>query len=51
MMSREIPFEPDERCDCCGALGAFDFMGDFLCPNCVIITYGPLDDDKTQGDE
>ncbi len=33
-MSREIPFDIDEKCDECGAQGAYDFMGDCLCPKC-----------------
>ncbi len=33
-MNRDIPFEK-VICDGCGALGAFDFMGDFFCPKCL----------------
>lgn len=33
-MSREVVFKYDERCDVCGRLGAYDFMGDFLCADC-----------------
>jgi hypothetical protein len=33
-MSRSIDFEPDLKCDNCGAEGAFDFMGDALCSEC-----------------
>jgi hypothetical protein len=32
---RLVPFDPDMPCDACGQLGAFDFMGDGLCPNCL----------------
>ena len=32
---RDVPYEPNERCDNCGRLGAFDFMGDLLCPKCI----------------
>lgn len=35
MGSREVPFDKDEKCDLCGAVGAFDFMGDLLCPACA----------------
>jgi uncharacterized Zn finger protein (UPF0148 family) len=33
-MSRDVPFDEKEVCDKCGAPGAFDFMGDFFCPEC-----------------
>lgn len=32
-MTRDIPFEEGARCDVCGRMGAFDFMGDYLCAN------------------
>jgi hypothetical protein len=35
-MSRDIAFEEDAICDGCGAAGAFDFMGDFLCEKCLL---------------
>lgn len=35
MSDRPIPFESDKKCDNCGKLGAFDFMGDYLCPECA----------------
>jgi len=34
-MSRDIPFDPEEICDLCGEKGAFDFMGDLICPECL----------------
>jgi uncharacterized Zn ribbon protein len=34
-MSREVPFDPVAVCDDCGAKGAYDFMGDYLCPECA----------------
>lgn len=34
-MSRDVPFDKDAVCDQCGAVGAFDLMGDYLCPVCV----------------
>ena len=34
MSSKEVPFEPEEICDCCGKKGAYDFMGDILCSDC-----------------
>jgi hypothetical protein len=34
-MNREIEFEENAICDICGKKGAFDFMGDFLCPECA----------------
>jgi hypothetical protein len=33
-MTREIPFKESAICDNCGAEGAFDFMGDYLCGAC-----------------
>jgi len=33
-MSRDIDLEDDLVCDICGAKGAFDFMGDCICPKC-----------------
>lgn len=34
-MTREIPFKESAICDDCGAEGAFDFMGDYLCGACL----------------
>ena len=34
-MGREIPFDVKAKCDECGKLGAYDFMGDLLCPECA----------------
>jgi len=34
-MSREMPFDKDAVCDICGNAGAFDLMGDYLCPACL----------------
>lgn len=34
-MDREIPFEKDAKCDVCGKMGAFDFMGDYICERCL----------------
>jgi hypothetical protein len=33
--SREVPFDPEMVCDVCGKLGAWDFMGDGICPECM----------------
>jgi len=35
MSSRKIPFDENEKCDNCGKDGAFDFMGDFICGDCL----------------
>ena len=35
MGDREIPFDDDEVCDRCGAVGAYDLMGDCYCPQCM----------------
>ena len=34
-MSRDVPFDEEGICDRCGKKGAYDFMGDFLCPECA----------------
>jgi len=34
-MSRDVPFDDDAICDVCGKEGAYDFIGDYLCPECV----------------
>ena len=33
-MSRLVPFDSEEKCDFCDNIGAYDFMGDFLCIEC-----------------
>ena len=35
MSSRSVPFDPTAICDECGKRGAFDFMGDYYCENCI----------------
>ena len=35
-MSREIEFDENVVCDICGKKGAFDFMGDCFCPDCLV---------------
>ena len=35
MGSREFEYEPEAICDGCGAKGAFDIYGDYLCPECL----------------
>ena len=34
-MSREISFDKDAFCGICGHHGAYDVMGDFICPRCL----------------
>jgi len=34
-MSKDIRFYPEVQCDNCDAVGAFDFMGDYLCEKCI----------------
>lgn len=34
-MSRDVPFDREAICDECGKKGAYDFMGDFFCPECT----------------
>lgn len=33
-MSRDVPFNPNAKCDTCGRIGAYDFMGDYICTKC-----------------
>lgn len=35
MGDREIDLDPNAICDKCGSKGAFDLMGDCLCPKCL----------------
>jgi hypothetical protein len=35
MMDREIPYNENAECDLCGHIGAYDFMGDYLCDECI----------------
>ena len=34
-MSRDVPYDSDLICDNCGKPGAFDFMGDYYCNDCL----------------
>ena len=34
-MGRDVPYDPEDKCDVCGKLGAFDFMGDYICSDCL----------------
>lgn len=34
-MDRTVPFDEKEICDVCGKKGAFDFMGDYICQECI----------------
>lgn len=34
-MNRNIPFDANAKCESCGVLGAYDFMGDELCHKCA----------------
>jgi len=34
-VSRVVPFDKEETCDVCGQKGAYDFMGDLICPKCA----------------
>ena len=41
-MNRDIPFDVNEICDGCGKKGAFDFMGDFYCADCLADLFAPI---------
>jgi len=50
-MSRDIPYDPELQCDNCDAVGAYDFMGDYLCPNCIDFQVeGVVYDDEDEHD-
>jgi len=34
---RDVPYNANLICDECGKRGAYDFMGDYLCPKCANI--------------
>lgn len=34
-MSRDVPFRDYLVCDVCHRLGAYDFMGDYYCEDCL----------------
>ena len=34
-MSRDVPFDEKAICEGCGKVGAYDFLGDVLCPTCA----------------
>lgn len=34
-MGRDVPYKPEAICDDCGKPGAYDFMGDLICQDCV----------------
>ena len=34
-MGRDVPFDPIDKCDLCGKYGAYDFMGDYICDDCL----------------
>lgn len=40
-MSREVPWAEDAHCDVCGQLGAYDFMGDYVCGKCLHLGEDP----------
>ena len=44
-MSKDIPFNPELQCDNCDEVGAYDFMGDYLCPNCIDFHIDEISDD------
>ncbi len=50
-MTREVEFNKEARCDNCGCIGAFDFMGDFLCAECMKLFIEPEDRPKPKRKE
>jgi len=51
-MTRDVPFDENAMCDICGKLGAFDFMGDFFCSECIekhrLVDVPELDEDESE---
>jgi len=43
-MNRDVPYDEDAKCDDCGNMGAYDFMGDYICEECV----AKYDDDEEE---
>ena len=50
-MGREVPFGANKACDECGKLGAYDFMGDCYCPECVERLVREAGEDEDQYNE
>jgi len=46
MSDRDVPFDEFAVCDSCKKVGAFDFMGDFYCAECL-----KIDDDEPLRDD
>jgi len=44
-MSRDVEFDEDAICDGCGRKGAFDFLGDFYCADCLADMFAPLEEE------
>ena len=34
-MTKELEYDPDLTCEICGAEGAYDVYGDYICPKCM----------------
>jgi uncharacterized Zn ribbon protein len=45
---REVPYDKNAPCDECGEKGAYDFMGDYYCANCI--TQWEMEQDAEQID-
>lgn len=52
-MSRIVPFDRSATCDSCSAIGAFDFMGDYLCAECarLVVEHDDTDDETAEAGE
>ena len=51
MGGKEVQFYIDDVCDICGQLGAFDFYGDLICPDCCEKYLIEEDDETDTGGE
>lgn len=50
-MGKDVPFDKNAKCDNCGRKGAFDFMGDYLCVNCITESDDELEKEEYESEE
>ena len=46
-MDRYIEFDPEAICEICGEQGAYNIMGDLVCPVCLFKNETDHDDEET----
>ena len=45
MSCRTVPYDEDAKCMFCNKKGAFDFVGDTICPDCAVELFEADEDD------